>query len=325
MTAGKFSGVDHDLLADYLGGALDGTPEEASVARLVEQDPAWAEAYAALAPAVARVRADLADWAEPAPQMPLAVTERLTAALAGAGPAPADAPALTTPADAVTPAGERHPPVPAQSARGPGRTAGAGRDDATGPGRRRRRWARLAAPVALAAASLAAVGLGVDHLLDTSGGGGTAESTVAGGDAASATAPFRVTGAPQTSGTDWTPQTLAGGATSTVLPQVATDRPGLAPGGSTEKAPEADRRPSPGGLLRLAAPDALDTCLTGVAAEHGRGAITVELLDYASFQGEPALVLRFADPSGERWAWASGAECGVPGSGADTRYRARVG
>ncbi|MEV0722132.1 hypothetical protein AB0I37_05065 [Micromonospora purpureochromogenes] len=324
MTTGKFSGVDHDLLADYLGGALDGTPEEASVARLVEQDPAWAEAYAALAPAVAQVRADLAGWAEPAPQMPLAVTERLTAALAGAGPAPADAPALTTPVDAVTPAGERQQPVPAQPARGPGRTPGAGRDDTTGPGRRRRRWARLAAPVALAAASLAAVGLGVDHLLDTAGGGGTAESTAAGGDAASASAPFRVTGAPQTSGTDWTPQTLAGGAASTVLPRVATDRPGLAPGGSAEKATE-NRRPSPGWLLRLAAPDALDTCLTEVAAEHGRGAITVELLDYASFQGEPALVLRFADPSGERWAWASGAECGVPGSGADTRYRAQVG
>ncbi|MBQ0891900.1 hypothetical protein KBX37_02080 [Micromonospora sp. U56] len=321
MTAGKFSGVDHDLLADYLGGALDGTPEAATVARLVERDPAWAEAYALLAPAVAQVRADLAGWAEPALQMPLAVTERLTAALAGAGPAPA----LTTPVDAGTPAGERQQPVPAQSARRPGRTAGAGRDDATGPGRRRRRWARLAAPVALAAASLAAVGLGVDHLLDTSGGGGTAESTVAGGDAASATAPFRVTGAPQTSGTDWTPQTLAGGAAPTALPRVATDGPGLAPGGSTAKSSEADRRPSPGGLLRLAPPDALDACLTEIAAEHGRGAITVELLDYASFQGEPALVLRFADPSGERWAWASGAECGVPGSGADTRYRARVG
>ncbi|WP_346537503.1 hypothetical protein [Micromonospora sp. DPT] len=321
MTTGKFSGVDHDLLADYVGGALDGTPEETTVARLVEQDPAWAEAYAALASAVAQVRADLAGWAEPAPQMPLAVTERLTAALAGAGPTPA----ANSPAAADPLTGERQQSLPAQSGRGPGRTAGAGRDDATGPGRRRRRWARFAAPIALAAASLAAVGLGVDHLLDTSGG--TAESTAAGsrGDAASATAPFQVTGAPQTSGTDWTPQTLAGGAAPTVLPRVATDGPGLAPGGSTEKAAEADRRPSPGGLLRLAAPDALNACLTEIAAEHGRGAITVELLDYASFQGEPALVLRFADPSGERWAWASGAECGVPGSGADTRYRARVG
>ncbi|MEH0822078.1 MULTISPECIES: hypothetical protein [unclassified Micromonospora] len=332
MTAGEFSGVDHDLLADYLGGALDGTPEEATVARLVEQDPAWAEAYAALAPAVALVRADLADWAEPAPQMPLAVTERLTAALAGAGPAPVDLPASDAhlaPADATSPTDGRGPghSVPAQP--GSGRTAGVRRGDASGPGRRRRRWTRLAAPVALAAASLAAVGFGVDQLLDRSGFGGTADSTVAEGrgEAASAgAAPFRVTGTAQRSGTDWTPQTLADGAAATVLPRIATADPGLAPGGSTEKAPEEGRRASnANGLDRLAAAGALDACLADVSTEHGRGAITVELLDYAAFQGEPALVLRFTDPSGARWAWVSGAECGVPGSGADTRYQAQVG
>ncbi|MGK5441179.1 hypothetical protein ACSNN7_05035 [Micromonospora sp. URMC 105] len=330
MTAGEFSGVDHDLLADYLGGALDGTPEEATVARLVEQDPAWAEAYAALAPAVALVRADLADWAEPAPQMPLAVTERLTAALAGAGPAPADLPASDAhpPVDADSPTGGPVPghPVPAQL--GSGRTRGVRRGDATGPGRRRRRWTRLAAPVALAAASLAAVGFGVDHLLDRSGVTGTADSTVAEGrgEAAAGAAPFRVTGTAQRSGTDWTPQALAGGAGATVLPRVATADPGLAPGGSTAKALDEGRRSSSAnGLDRLAAAGALDACLADVSAEHGRGPITVELLDYAAFQGEPALVLRFADPSGARWAWVSGAECGVPGSGADTRYQAQVG
>ncbi|WP_373688915.1 hypothetical protein [Verrucosispora sioxanthis] len=41
MSAGEFSEVDHDLLADYLGGALDGTPEHAEIARRVAQDPAW--------------------------------------------------------------------------------------------------------------------------------------------------------------------------------------------------------------------------------------------------------------------------------------------
>ena len=35
--------VDWDLLADHLGGALQGTPEEARVAHLVATDPAWRE------------------------------------------------------------------------------------------------------------------------------------------------------------------------------------------------------------------------------------------------------------------------------------------
>ncbi|MBM0228834.1 hypothetical protein JNW87_28395, partial [Micromonospora sp. ATA51] len=65
------------MLADYVGGALDGTPEQVRVARLVEEDPAWGGAYAALAPAVELVRADLADWAAAAvPDMPLTLAVR---------------------------------------------------------------------------------------------------------------------------------------------------------------------------------------------------------------------------------------------------------
>ncbi|MGB2567752.1 hypothetical protein ACPFP2_04765 [Micromonospora citrea] len=320
MTTGEFSGVDHDLLADYLGGALDGTPEEATVARLVAQDPAWAEAYGALAPAVARVTADLGALA--APEMPPAVVERLTAVLAGAGPGDPGPLPVTAPADRSGPAHRPGSPVlPTQGGGAAPRTPGSRRDDVAGPGRRRRRWAHLAAPTALAAASIAAVGFGVGHLLDRSGATDSAESTVAGPAAAADQGPFRVTVAPQRSGTDWTPESLAGGAAASVLPRLATEVPGLAPG----EVPGESRRASPGGLDRLGAPDALDGCLAEVSAAHGRGPITVELVDYAAFRGEPALVLRFADPSSERWAWVSGAECGVPGSGADTRYRARVG
>ncbi|MCM0676339.1 hypothetical protein NCC78_16835, partial [Micromonospora phytophila] len=87
MSAGRFREVDHDLLADYLGGALDGTPQERVVARLVNEEPAWVEAYTLLAPAVAGVRADLAAWGEPGPEMPAAVTDRIVAALAHAASA----------------------------------------------------------------------------------------------------------------------------------------------------------------------------------------------------------------------------------------------
>ncbi|MFF5172351.1 hypothetical protein ACFY3U_06920 [Micromonospora sp. NPDC000089] len=325
MTAREFGEVDHDLLADYVGGALDGTPEESTVARLVEAEPAWADAYAALAPAVARVTADLATWGEPAPEMPMAVRDRLTAALAGAGPAtqPDHVAAVGQPDDGTAAGGRT---VPAQGG-GPARRTGGSRPteqrpEPTGPGRGGRRWTRLAGPVALAAASLAAVGLGVGQLIDRAGDG-AADRTAAlpAGTAAADGAAVRFSGEPLRTGTDWTPETLAGG---TPPPQIASGGPQLQPGDGPSGRPQ-QKRTAPGGLDRLTDRAALDACLTEVSAAHGRGPVSVELVDYAAFRGEPALVVRFVDPAGERWAWVSGAECGVPGSGPDTRYQARVG
>ncbi|MFJ6199556.1 hypothetical protein [Micromonospora sp. NPDC092111] len=318
MTGREFREVDHDLLADYVGGVLDGTPEQAVVARLVDAEPAWADAYAVLAPAVARVHADLAGWGDPAPEMPPAVVERLTAVLAGAGPG------SPPPDDADQPS--RLPgPVPAQPGgrRTPGARPDDGRADASGPGRRRRRWARLAAPVTLAAASLAAVGFGVAHLVNETNATDSATSTLAGPAHSGPGAPFLFAGEPQHSGVDWTPGTL-NAATGAPLPQLGSSS--LQPGNETgPQATESKRLMAPGGLDRLADRAALDACLAEIATAHGRGPVTVDVVDYAAFQGEPALVVRFADLSGERWAWVSGAECGVPGSGPDTRYQARVG
>ena len=50
MTGAEFDGVDIDLLADYIGGALAGTPDESAVAALVADDPAWREAYVPTSP-----------------------------------------------------------------------------------------------------------------------------------------------------------------------------------------------------------------------------------------------------------------------------------
>ncbi|MBM0205702.1 hypothetical protein JNW90_23805, partial [Micromonospora sp. STR1s_5] len=101
MTTEGFREVDVDLLADYLGGALDGTPQQDEVAHLVAADPSWAEAYALLAPALTEVRTDLTRWAEPSPEMPSAITDRLLAALASAEPT--DTSTEEAPADAATP------------------------------------------------------------------------------------------------------------------------------------------------------------------------------------------------------------------------------
>ncbi|MEU9739952.1 hypothetical protein AB0E12_12275 [Micromonospora chersina] len=314
MTSREFSGVDHDLLADYLGGALDGTPEQATVARLVEQDPAWAEAYAALARAFELVDADLAAWAaEPAPELPPTVADRIDAALAGAGPFSAP--------DAAQAA------VPAQPSRATHPAGGTGRPGRnTGPGRRSRRWARLAGPVALAAASVTAVGFGVSHLVDAGAGRTTAAGDSAGSRADReaaplAAAPFRTTGPARHSGTDYTPEGL-----SQPLAVFGAPSPSLGGGKEDTSGGEDEHRVGAGATLsRLAAPEALASCLSAIGGEHAAGPLTVDLVDYARFRGSPALVVTFTDAGGARWAWVSGPECGVPGSGADTRFTTRVG
>ncbi|MET8834096.1 hypothetical protein ABZV78_09295 [Micromonospora sp. NPDC004540] len=318
MTSREFSEVDHDLLADYLGGALDGTPEQATVAGLVERDPAWGEAYADLARAVELVHADLAGWAaEPAPELPPTVADRITAALAGAGPAPTADPTEPGPAPAAVPA------QPSRGAQPAGATGRPGRN--TGPGRRSRRWTRLAGPVALAAASVTAVGFGVSHLVDAGVGRVTGAADNAGsradGEAAPmAAAPFRTTGPARHSGTDYTPEALFGLRTGVAGPSATANEKSSAAGGQ-----DARRLSEATGLERLARPEALAVCLSDIGTEHGAGPLTVDLVDYARFQGSPALVVTFTDGGGARWAWVSGPECGVPGSGADTRYTARVG
>ncbi|MBM0226392.1 hypothetical protein JNW87_13525, partial [Micromonospora sp. ATA51] len=146
----------------------------------------------------------------------------------------------------------------------------------------------------------------------------TADSAGAAGPLAAE--PFRTTGPPRRSGTDYTPEQLSGASSLKAPPAAA--------GGGRETgqaAPENERFSAAGGLDRLTGRDALDACLREITAEHGSGAVAVDLIDYASFQGRPALVVTFVDTAGARWAWVSGPECGVPGSGADTRFRTRVG
>ena len=59
MTGAEFDGVDLDLLADYVGGALDGTPDQERVAGLVSTDPAWRRAFEMLEPGMIAVEAAL--------------------------------------------------------------------------------------------------------------------------------------------------------------------------------------------------------------------------------------------------------------------------
>ncbi|MGI5524660.1 hypothetical protein ACQEUX_27505 [Micromonospora sp. CA-259024] len=336
MTTEGFREVDDDLLADYLGGALDGTPQQEEVAQLVSTDPAWAEAYALLAPALTEVRADLARWAEPSPEMPEAIADRLSAALAAAEPVPSGISANEdTAAHGVDRGGNAATPLVVPVQGGAGRRpavptpAGSGRRAATGPARRRRGWARRGAPVAAVTIAVVAVALGLNQLptsvSDTADSARTLNQPASAPEGGAAVGAVRTTGPALNSGTNYTPQTLG---SATQSEQAHSRGTSNTPGTKSGVDAEGERRPSPDGLdqlARLTDEAALTTCLADVAAEHGSGPLVVELIDYARFQGEQALVIRFTDAAGAGWAWVSGPECGVPGSGSDSRYSARVG
>ncbi|WP_408058090.1 hypothetical protein [Verrucosispora sioxanthis] len=332
------------------------------------QDPAWARAHALLAPAVDRVQAELVGWGEPTLEIPPEITDRISAALAAADPPtagtapttaaaehPERAPAATGDGTAavtdpgLTPGGGKATVVPTQPLGGPRRPGGPprpgqDRTSSSRPGSRRRRWARVAGPVALATAAV--VGLGALQLFQPGRGGDVATDTAlddrvvspavphalpqdSGGRqetksaperaAAASGAPYRVLGSPQRSATDYTPEALA-----RLTPSIRQFSSDGGPGVGTENQ-ERLGPAGPDALARLGDQTALSACLAEVGAEHGGGPLVFDVVEYARFQGMPALVLQFTDASGTSWAWVSGPECGVPGSGSDARYRTRVG
>jgi hypothetical protein len=92
VTGGQFSGVDIDLLADYVGGALDGTPDETVVAGLVADDPAWRAAYEVLTGGMAAIGADLRLLGAADEPMPAELSARLDTAFAALPPLPGRSP-----------------------------------------------------------------------------------------------------------------------------------------------------------------------------------------------------------------------------------------
>jgi hypothetical protein len=347
VTAGEFREVDLDLLADYVGGALDGTPEELVVARLVAEEPDWSRAYTELLGGVDRVRDELASWAAVEPTMPDEVLAHLTAVLATAAlpgkdgtgsevrPAlPAQSGSTATPAETgtsarVVPEGSgdvtRVPVSRPARRKDPGRPAG--------PGPARRRSTRTARALLVAAAVLGLAGLGVAQLVpDRSGDGGptvaaTTEAAPVGSEAAAASeSPINVlSGEPSpsparilASGTAYTVDGLAAQVQAVAVAPNVTTWDGGDVSGQAERA-----LPVPQRLARLADDAALAACLTAVTTAHGRGMLVVDFVDYASFDRSPAMVVVFTDPAGERWVRVVGPECGP--AGPDDRYQLRIG
>lgn len=294
MTGQEFSEVDLDLLADYVGGALDGTPEEAVVARRVAEEPAWAEAHSALSEATEGVRASLASWGASAEPMPAEVADRITTALAQEP----HRPALSLVPDDPD---------------GPPRTAP----------RARRRLPGWAAPAAIAAGVVAIAGLGLSQA-DRLGRGG--EDTAAGSADAPASAYGNAEAAPGAAQSAVVPVTVSGrnylGLADAAPPAMITsDR------ASGKDGDDAERQlfGASAALDRLRDPAARAACIEAIATVHPPGVTSVEVVDLASFQGSPAAIVFFTDGSGARWVWASGPECGLAARGADTRGSAKIG
>lgn len=297
MTGNQFSEVDLDLLADYVGGVLDGTPEHVRVTDLVTHDPVWRSAHESLTAGMTAVGSQLHALGAASEPMPADLAVRLEDAFRGATPAPGLEPIRG--GLVAGPAPARHP---------------------------RQRW-RWAMPVAAAAAVLAIAGIGLDYLAGRSTTATDNRSSSAGSVAAQGEgAPMAASGEPQVSapptgdqigstGANYDDATLAGGV-PTRLDQVPGKNATVAP------APLGDVAAGP--LARLRAPDARLGCLNAIATANGAGPITVQTVDYARFRGKPALVVRFSAANG-RWAWASGPACGTPGAGAATLASVPVG
>lgn len=278
MTDGHADGhpvpVDLDLLADYDCGALAGTADESRVAALIDADPAWAAAYAGLAAADPLVRADLAELGAAPEPMPAAVLHRALAAL---------------PAEPVEqPAPVRELPVT-----------------------RRRRyrpllgWAAAAAVVVLA-------GIGLTVGLHATGGTNSSGADDASGRTPANSAPRSgpaVMGKQTGPDDQPNPEKVLLTASGTDYTRAALSR--VTAAGASGAMSAGQLTGVPAGLSRLTDMSELNLCLRAVATVHPG---TARLVDYARFEGSPALIVVL-----DGGTVVAGPSCGR--NGADIRYQ----
>ncbi|MET8152345.1 hypothetical protein ACIBSW_36495 [Actinoplanes sp. NPDC049668] len=351
MTGAEFSGVDVDLLADYVGGALDGTPDEAVVAALIAEDPSWRDAYALLHDGVAAVGTELRALGSAPEPMPADIVARLDAALLEASTARSSLPdAGTGSADSAQDSGH-------ESADGPGgaqviaigtardRPAGRGTDagDGAAPDQRpvavpfdaRRRWTRRlrgAAGVGIAAGVLAFAGFGAQQLAvstdsQTAQSAGSAADRAADLGAPQSAAEQAVPGVPPVpfteSGRDYRQATLGQAGVAQLDAPFASDTDKVG-GARSSGSTTAAKSETAGALSRLQGRAALLACLDAIADQSGLAPITAQTIDFARYDGAPAVIIQFIAPGGS-WVWAVGPGCGARGVGADKLGSVQVG
>ncbi|WP_155369238.1 hypothetical protein [Catellatospora vulcania] len=276
------STVDLDLLADYVGGALDGTPEHDRIARLVADDPAWSSAAGELRSALLLVETDLAALAAVDEPMPDDVAVRFDTLFA-------------SPEFTAVPATAPRPAVGERTLTRDGR----GNQSA------RRGWRRWATPVAVAAGVIALAGivLPLGPLGPLQDGAGEGAANLAD---APAVAPADGGVAVTTSGNNYDRAELSSKRT------MASKAGPSSPEGTGQNQTMLD----PGDLSRLSySSEALTSCLDAIrTALPG----TITEADFARFEGSPALIVT-VDTQGGGWWFVAGPQCGV--NGADELFR----
>ncbi|MEV6850833.1 hypothetical protein [Actinoplanes sp. NPDC051411] len=191
----------------------------------------------------------------------------------------------------------------------------------TQPAPRRGRRLRWAAPIAVAAGLVAFVGFGLDYLAGRQSNSASTDSAAGSSEVrgeAPKLAPSAGFAQMLATGTDYTHDTLgiapvqpmSGALTSPATPGRKTT-PEMASG--VESA-----------LQRLTSPTALADCLAAIEEANAGGRISPDSVDYARFDGAPAVIVRFTAGNGQ-WAWASGADCGTPPGDAATLDKVPVG
>lgn len=302
MTEQVFSHLDLDALADALAG-------EGEDGGHLERCASCASRLAELAAADARVSAVLA--ALPAPPVPAGLAERLSAALVAEAP-------LVTP---------RVGSESSEAGSGGLGSGGVGSSVTALPARRaRRNWLPAAAAAVLV---VSGAGLGYS-LLEGGGSGGNDSLTAAAGDSAAESAAESLV--LNASGTDYADPAAVDGALRRVLDGTAGDLtfareagPDAAASSEDSDAGEftsesqnedsAATEPAPAtalaadGLARLRTTDGLADCLTALLPPDEPD-VRPLALDYALYEGQPALAVLLPDPDPAKIAlYVVGAGC----------------
>lgn len=267
-----------DRLADYTADAL-GPADASRVANLVDTDLRWAAALRALREADIAVRADLSAAATMVAPVPDDVAAQIDAALRRLRPTGATVISL----------------------------------DAARAKRRRMATAGIAAAAATVVAVVGGISLNAGLIRSESNPAAVAPMDgTAGRDAPTAPMPDPATGNAGP-GSASNAKVLASGTDYRLdtLPQLAAlTPPSVRTSDAQAETPQFTVELAPDGLARLTAPAGLGDCLRAVASRYP-GVVVV--LDYARFEGQPALMIVIRQDSTSKIV-AVGPDCGISGT-----------